>query len=285
MLWVQLIVQGFLLGSLYMLLSLGLNAVYGILKAVNYAHGTFVMLGAYTAYWLFVLFGINPYISVVLAALLSALIGALGYELFVKPFIGRPNFGSIALITTYGLALVLINTARYLWTDVLRGIRLVEAPISIGDISISRPYLYGGCIAIGIAIIFYFFIEHTRLGKAIRATSQDRIAAMLMSINTDRLSRLVYTIGVGLGGAAGALISPIFAISPEGGAVLGLKAIMVVIIGGLGSYIGCVIGGLLLGFSEVFGAFLLGASNQPLIYLLTFAIVLALRPSGIMGEK
>jgi len=285
MLWAQLIIQGFLLGTLYTLMSLGLNAIYGVLKAVNWAHGAFIMLGAYTAYWLFEFFGLNPYISVILAALLLTLVGTFSYDVYVKPFIGRPNFGSIMLITTYGLALVLINTARYFWTDVLRGVRLGEAPISIGDISISKPYFYGGLFAIGIAAIFYIFIEHTRLGKAIRATSQDRIASMLMTIDTNRLSRLIYMLGAGLAGATGALITPIFAITPEAGMVLGLKAIMVVIIGGLGSYMGSLIGGLLLGFSEVFGAFFLGAGNQPLIYLLVFVIVLAVRPSGIMGEK
>jgi branched-chain amino acid transport system permease protein len=274
-----------LLGTLYTLISLGLNAIYGVMKAVNWSHGAFIMLGAYTAYWLFYFFGVSPYISVILAALLLAVIGTFSYDLFVKPFFGRPNFGSIALITTYGLMIVIINIVRYLWTDVLRGVRLGGEPVSIGDIHISLPYFYSLLFAMGIAFIFYFFIEYTRLGKAIRATSQDRIAAMLMTINADKMSRLIYAIGAGLGGATGALISPIFAITPELGSVLGLKATVVVVVGGLGSYMGSLIGGLILGFSEVFGAFFLGAENQPLVYLIVFVITLVIRPSGIMGEK
>lgn len=286
MIWLlQLIIQGVLLGAIYTLMSLGLNAIYGVLKTVNWAHGTFVMLGSYIAYWLFVIWGINPYLSVVFASLLLAVIGVFTYDLFIKPFIGQPGFGSIALVVTYGLALAIINTARYLWTDVLRGIRLGLAPISIGALTLSAPYFYGSVFAIIIALIFYFFVEHTYIGKAVRATSQDWTAATLMAIDTYRVARIIYAIGAGLAGATGALISTIFAISPEAGAVYGLKALMVVIIGGLGSYIGSLIGGLLLGFSEVIAAFFLGIENQYLVCLIVFIIVLNLKPTGIMGER
>ena len=179
---------------------------------------------------------------------------------------------------------MLINVARVLWTDVLRGVSLKEPPFNISGISISRPYLYGGLFAFISSIILYVVLKKTYIGKAIRATSQDSPVAMLMGINTEFISRFTFMVGSALAGLTGGLLCTIFAVTPEMGSVLGVKAVTIVVLGGLGSYIGALVGGLLLGFAEVIGTYLLGARYQPLFYFLTLVLILLFKPTGIAGE-
>lgn len=281
----QLIVQSFLLGSIYVLMAVGLNVIYGVVKAINWAHGAFVMLGAYMAYWLYELYGVSPYAAAIFAALALAAIGAFTHELLMRPFFGMRYFRAITLVVTYGLAILLINTSRYLWTDVLRGVNLGVPPVTIGAVSISRPFLYGGVVAIALSIIFYLVLKGTQIGRAARAVSESRRHAMLVGINPNTMSRLMVISGAAMAGVTGSLISTIFAVTPEMGSVLGIKAITIVILGGLGSYAGALIGGLMIGFAEVSGTYFLGARYQPLIYFFTLLIVLSIKPTGIAGEE
>ncbi|MEM2882417.1 MAG: branched-chain amino acid ABC transporter permease [Candidatus Bathyarchaeia archaeon] len=281
----QLVVQSFLLGSIYVLMAVGLNVIYGVVKAINWAHGAFVMLGAYAAYWLYELYGISPYVAAIFSALALAVIGALTHELLMRPFFGMRYFRAITLVVTYGLAILLINITRYVWTDVLRGVNLGVPPVTVGAISVSRPFLYGGLVAIALSISFYLMLKRTQIGRAARAVSESRRHAMLVGINPNAMSRLMVISGAAMAGVTGSLISTIFAVTPEMGSVLGIKAITIVILGGLGSYAGALIGGLMIGFAEAFGTYFLGARYQPLLYFLTLLIVLSIKPTGIAGEE
>jgi branched-chain amino acid transport system permease protein len=281
----QLLVQSFLLGSMYVLMAVGLNMIYGVMRGVNWAHGAFVMIGAYVAYWLYFFLGISPYISAVIAALILAGFGLLTHDVLMKPFFGHRYFGPLALVLTYGLGILTVNIARVLWTDVLRGVNLGISPFQLGAISISRPFLYGGVVALMVSISFYLFLRGTLVGKAMRAVSENRRIATLMGINPNNASRIMWMVGAGMAGATGSMISTIFAVTPEMGTILGLKAITIVILGGLGSYAGAVVGGLMIGTTEVLGTFILGARYQPLLYFISLIIVLSIRPTGIAGEK
>lgn len=265
-------------------MSIGLNLVYGVMKIVNWAHGATIMIGAYISYWLFILYGVNPYVGAILAFLVCCAIGFILHDLLLYPISKSPQFGASALLLTYGIGLFIVNVARVLWTDILRRVDLRQPPIKIGVVSISVPYFYGGLIALFGTFILYLFVFKTILGKAIRAVSEDKEVSEVLGINTRTISRLTLSIGMGLAGITGGALSTVFAVTPELGNLLALKATTIVVLGGLGSFLGAFLGSVILAFAEVFGTYFTSPMYQPLFYLVTLFIILLIRPKGLAGE-
>jgi len=285
-------------GCIYILLAIGLNLIFGVMKVVNFAHGEFLMLAAYITFWLNAFTGLNPYYVIPVTMLILAVVGVLVERLAFRPIRGTGKLNEIFL--SLGLIYVFQNFAAFFWGTSQRSVHSPYAEISIpfGPTNFPLDYLII-IVTTGIfLVLFYLFMKKTDTGRAMRATSQNREAAQLMGVNVGRMDMLSFAIGSSLAAVAGSLwmISGQMA-NPFMGSIPAIKAFAVVIIGGLGSIPGAVIAGLLLGLSEniipivlQLGASFFGynASFNAWKDVIAFGIlivVLVIRPTGLFGGK
>ncbi|MGC9443518.1 MAG: branched-chain amino acid ABC transporter permease [Candidatus Methanospirareceae archaeon] len=297
-LFAQILVWGLYAGCIYILLAIGLNLIFGVMKVVNFAHGELLMLGAYVAFWLYTYSRINPYLVLPLAMLLIALLGLAMERLGFRPIMGTGKLNEIFL--SLGFMYLFQNLVAYLWSTNSRSVRSPYSSISIplGAIKLPLDYLIIIIITIAFLIAFQLFMKQTNLGRAMRATSQNREAAALMGINVERMDMLSFALGSALAASAGGLwlISGQL-VDPYIGAIPAIKAFAVIIIGGLGSIPGAIIAGLTLGiaenlvpllmryFMELFGISMSFTAWKDTIAFFILIIVLVLRPTGIFGEQ
>ncbi len=295
---IQILVWGLYAGCIYILLAIGLNLIFGVMKVVNFAHGELLMLGAYAAFWISTSSRIDPYLVIPIAMLLLAILGVFIERLGFRPILGTGKLNEIFL--SLGLIYLLQNLVAFLWSPSTRSIRspYSEVLVPIGSITLPLDYLIIIAITIGFVIALQLFIKKTTLGRAMRATSQNREAAALMGINVERMDMLSFALGSALAAAAGSLwlISGQMA-DPYMGPIPAIKAFAVLIIGGLGSIPGAIIGGLILGIAEnvvpffmqslvsVFGISMSFTAWKDTIAFFILIIVLVIRPTGIFGEK
>ena len=295
---IQMIVWGFYAGCIYILLAIGLNLIFGVMKVVNFAHGEVLMLGAYAAFWIYTFSRINPYLVIPVSMLLIAILGVFIERLGFRPIMGTGKLNEIFL--SLGLIYVFQNLAALLWSADSRSIHspYSEVVVHIGAIKLPLDYLIIIVVTIVFLVAFQLFMKKTTIGRAMRATSQNREAAALMGINVERMDMLSFALGSALAAAAGSLwlISGQMA-NPYMGAIPAIKAFAVVIIGGLGSIPGAIIAGLILGIGENVLPYLLQAfvavfhvemsftAWKDTIAFFILIIVLVLRPTGIFGEK
>ncbi len=282
----QVMMNGILLGGFYALVTLGLNLIFGVMDITNFAHGDLIMLAAYFAFWAAKLFNIDPVTFIPINAALMFLIGLGFYRVALKPVLRAPAYNQIAL--TFGFSIFLQSLALILWTSDMRQIEVPYASIvlQLGPISVGLGKLIAFTIALSFTIGFLIFLEKTKLGGAMRSVSQDPMAASLMGINVDRIYLLTSGIASLLAGVAGSLVALNLYITPFIGGELTLKAFGVVILGGMGSYLGMIIASMILGLAEAFvGAFIpLGGSLAPGIAFAVIVAVLAVRPKGLLGR-
>jgi branched-chain amino acid transport system permease protein len=284
----QQLLLGLMIGGLYGLAAAGLSLVFGVLKVLNVAHGELIMLGGYGAFWLFALLGVDPFASLLLVVPLSLLLGLLLYwGLF--GFVVRADEETRvknSLLIGFGLALALHALAVRLWTADERSITTPYggAVISLGPLAI--PVVRLASLAVAFALIggLHLLLTHWRWGKAIRATAEDWQAALLAGIDVRRAYLLAFAIGTGLAGAAGTLVSIGYSISPSIGLEWTLKALIVVVLAGLGSMLGTFAGGLLLGVAEAASAAAFGGPYREVVGLVIFVAVLMVRPRGLFGR-
>ena len=295
---IQILVWGLYAGCIYILLAIGLNLIFGVMKVVNFAHGELLMLGAYAAFWIYTLSGVNPYLIIALAMILLGIIGVFIERLCFRPIKGTGKLNEIFL--SLGLIYLFQNLAALLWTTDSRSIHspYSNVSVSVGSVRLPLDYIIIILFTIVFLIAFQVFMKRTTIGRAMRATSQNRDAAALMGINVERMDMLSFALGSALAAAAGSLwlISGQIA-DPYMGSIPAIKAFAVVIIGGLGSIPGAIVAGLTLGIAEnVVPLFmqsfagLLGVSMSFTAWKDTIAffiliIVLVIRPTGIFGEK
>lgn len=295
---IQILVWGIYAGCIYILLAIGLNLIFGVMKVVNFAHGELLMLGAYAAFWIYTFSGINPYLIIPAAMLLIAILGVFIERLGFRPIMGTGKLNEIFL--SLGLIYLFQNLVAFLWSTNSRSIHSPYSDVSVpmGSIRLPLDYLIIIVITIIFLIGFQLFMKKTTTGRAMRATSQNREAAALMGINVERMDMLSFALGSALAAAAGSLwlISGQMA-NPYMGAIPAIKAFAVVIIGGLGSIPGAIIAGLILGIGENVVPFFMQALVAVFGYEMSFTgwkdtiaffiliIVLILRPTGIFGEK
>jgi branched-chain amino acid transport system permease protein len=284
MLLLQTIINGLLIGALYALIALGLNVIYGVMDFINFAHGEFIMLSMYTTYFMFVLLGWDPFLSLPISMLLLFAMGAISEVLLVKPILGQRMV--IQVFTTYGLLLLLRNMATFLWTSTWRTLSTPysDATISIGEIRISIAYLLASIVSLLFAFGLYIFFRKTDIGIAIRATMQSREAARLMGINVDKIYMLTFGLGSMCAGVAGVLLTLVYPIQPEVGELFCLLAFVICVIGGMGDFLGAIVGGFIIGLTESLAGFFVAPSYKHIIVFIVFIIVLIIRPKGLRGK-
>ena len=234
--FLQVMVWGLYAGCIYILLATGLNLIFGVMKVVNFAHGQLLMIGAYVTFSFFVLTGFNPYVLLAASIPILIIIGVSIERLCFRPILGTGKLNEIFI--SIGLIYILENVAALIWTDEWKTIKspFEEITVTVGSMKIPVDYLIIIVMTVLILVALYLFLKKSRLGLAVRATSQNRKAAMLVGINVERMDMLSFGIGAGLAGAAGTLwvvSGQVF--NPYMGSVPAVKAFAIVIIGGLGS--------------------------------------------------
>lgn len=280
----QILVSGALIGLIYALVAVGLTLIFGVMDIVNFAHGEFVMLGMYGAFWGVAYFALDPLITLPLTALLLFGGGMLVYRLVIRKIIAAPMLSQI--FATFGLMILLRGMAQFLWKPDHRLVShsLVEGRLSVLGIQFGGPQLAAGVGAVVVTLAVWLFLNRTRLGAALEATAIDREAATLMGIDTGRMFALAWGIGAACAGIAGVLLSTFFPIFPEVGANFVLIAFVVVVLGGFGSVAGAFLAGIIVGEVEVLGGFLAGPAYKTALVLALLLLVLLFKPSGLMGR-
>jgi branched-chain amino acid transport system permease protein len=282
---IQALLWGVATGCIYILLATGLNIIFGVMKLVNFAHGQLLMIGAYIAFTVATVSGLNAYLAILVAMGAVALIGV-GLERFTfRKVLGTDKLNEI--FVSLGLIYVFENAATLLWGNTTRQIPspLQGLQLSLGQIAISYDRLSAILIVVVILVALFLLLKKTKIGLAMRATSQKSSASMLMGVNIEKVYIFTFALGAALAGAAGALYGILFNFNPTIGALPTIKAFAIIIIGGLGSIPGAVIGGLLYGIAENTAVYFLGATWQDAIAFALLIIVLVIRPTGIFGEK
>jgi branched-chain amino acid transport system permease protein len=285
---VQQLVLGVLLGGLYGLAAAGLSLVFGVLRVLNVAHGELIMLGGYAAFWLAELAGLDPFLSL---AVVLPLAGAAGAALYAALFGFIVRFDEEtrvknSLLVGFGLALALHALAVRAFTADERSIATSYTgwPIPVGGIVVPLGRLMGLVIALALVAGLHLFLRRGRWGQAIRAAAEDWEAALLLGIDIRRAYVLAFAVGTALAGAAGVLVSVGHSISPAIGLEWTLKALIVIVLAGLGSAFGTFVGGIVLGCAEALSAATIGGPYREVVGLLLFFCVLVARPQGLFGR-
>ncbi|MBI3988849.1 MAG: branched-chain amino acid ABC transporter permease [candidate division NC10 bacterium] len=279
----QVAISGLLVGGIYALISIGLTLIFGVTRIINFAHGELLMLAMYTTFWLFQLFSLDPYVALFFVTPLLFLVGLIIHWMVIQPILGAPPL--MQIFATVGLSVALQNGALLLWKADYRTIRTAysTAVVEVGGLFISVPRLVAFLVAMAMAVALFLFLKKTPLGKAIRATAQDRRAAMLMGVDVRRIYLLSFGIGTACVGVAGALLMPVYYTFPTVGTYFVLTAFVVVVLGGMGDMMGAFLGGLIIGLVEAFSGFLIATALKEAVYFTLFILVLLLKPSGLFG--
>jgi branched-chain amino acid transport system permease protein len=284
----QQILLGLLIGGLYGLAAAGLSLVFGVMKVLDVAHGELIMLGGYAAFFAVGLLGLDPFGSLALVIPLSLLLGAVLY-LGLFAFVVRADEETRvknSLLIGFGLALAFHALATRLWTADERSIVTPYggSVLMLGDLAIPLVRLLSLMLAFLLIGGLHLLLARWRWGKAIRATAEDWQAALLTGIDVRRAYLLAFALGTGLAGAAGTLVSIGYSVSPAIGLEWTLKALIVVVLAGLGSMIGTFVGGLVLGVAEAASAAAFGGAYREIVGLVIFVLVLLARPKGLFGR-
>jgi branched-chain amino acid transport system permease protein len=282
----QIVFWGLYAGCIYILLATGLNLIFGVMKIVNFAHGEFLMIGAYITATIFFITGLNPYAIIILSMLALIGIGAIVERLCFRPIMGTSKLNEIFL--SIGLIYIFTNSAAMIWGDEWQSIKSPYQGITVPVGSLNVPLDYMIIIVVTAVILcgLYLFLKKTKTGREMRATSQNRKGAMLVGINVERMDILSFGIGCALAAAAGTLwvvSGQVF--NPYMGSIPAVKAFAIIILGGLGSIPGAIIGGLLYGIAENGAAYFLGGVWKDAISFIILIIVLIIRPTGLFGES
>jgi branched-chain amino acid transport system permease protein len=276
-------------GSNYGVAAAGLSLVFGVLRVLNVAHGELLMLGGYTSFWLFNLFGVDPFVSVLISAALLFVVG-LGLHRGLFVFVERLEEESRiknSLLVSFGLGLILQNLAQWLWTADERSVNTAYAGGSVILFGLVFPYTRLASLAVGGLSILALdqLLRRTFIGKAIRATAEDWRAAALAGINIRQTYLITFAVAAALAGVAGALVSIGSSIAPTLGAAWTLKALVVIVLAGMGSISGAFAAGLLLGAAEAVSTYVFGSVWREVVGLVLFLLVLLVRPQGLFGHK
>jgi branched-chain amino acid transport system permease protein len=281
----QALASGIMLGAVFALIAIGLTLIWGVMGIINFAHGEFLMIGMYLAYFLAAKGGMDPYFTIILCVPILFIIGSLIFRLNIQPVLKDPVMNQILL--TVGLSLVLQNLALVIFSATPLSFDNIynKTTFTIGQIVIplSNLLAFIGSL-IGIAFLAWF-LKYTDIGRSIRAASQNKDAATLMGIDVRRTYLIAFGVGSACVGLAASLMIPFYYVSPTVGSFLGTVAFIVVVLGGMGNVPGALVGGLIIGLSETMGAAILPGSLSRVLTFLIFIIVLLLRPQGILRRN
>lgn len=281
----DIVITGLLLGGIYALVSVGLSLQYGVARVLNVAHGEFIMVGAFITFWLLGAVNLNPLVSLVITGPLVFVIGFLLHKTMYRRLMDTsPSlevFEGKSMLASFGLLYIVQNIGRIIWGSSTEAYTFLNTTITAARIPVNRLVGLGFVIAIGIA--FYFLLSRTRLGKAIRSSAQDPTTAGLMGVNIHNVLAICFGLGLGMAGIAGSLLSMVYPISTSIGLGYTVIAMIVVVLGGLGSITGALIGGVILGFVATIVQYF-QPSLQVIAYYVIFILLLLSRPKGIMGK-
>lgn len=292
MLNVDLFVNGLIIGAFYALMAVGLTLIFGILKVVNFAHGEFYMVGAYTYTLAALKLGTGPWLALPLVLAAGALVGWLTERTLMRPlYAGYTSWGLMrdeyAVVVTFALSLLLINLVdKVVGPYPQRGPALVDIPrMALGPVMLSGQKLLATVVAAAMIVGLALFLRYSFWGRQIQAVAQNRLGASLAGIDTARASSLVFTLSGALAALSGALLAPIINASPDVGAFPAVKSYVIVVLGGMGSMLGSIVASLALGVLESFGAVYISYDYRDTFGLAILILVLLVRPQGLFGEK
>ena len=279
------VINGILMGGIYTLVASGLTLIYGVLHIINFAHGSFLMVAMFGVFYLVTKLGVDPYLSLIVT---MPSMFVMGYVLY-KYFIGKLSYGKDEniLLITLGLSIVIENLALMFFTGDSQTISMSysDKMFEVGPLLIGLPKVISFVAAMVMCALLGIFITRTDTGRAIRAVAKERMGARLVGIDVDKVFAISFGLGMATLGAAASLLMPIFYVSPTTGHVFVMVAFTVVVLGGMGSFLGAVVGGLIVGLTESFGGLYLGESLGQIGISLIFILILLFRPSGLFGDK
>ena len=280
----QAIVGGLLMGLIYALIAAGLSLIFGLMNIVNFAHGEHLMLSMFSSFWLWALLGLDPIVSIPVTVLLMALAGVLTHYLLIRYILKAKML--IQICATFGLSIFLRSVAQYLWTPDFRNVDqpLLEGRLEIGPLFIGQPQFFAGLVCLLAFVGLYLFVTRTETGLALQATAQDREAAEILGIPSNKMFALGWAIGLGCVGVAGGMMSNYFFIFTDVGVNFALFAFVAVALGGFGSVIGCLYAGVIIGLVESLGGLLIDPSFKLLYVFAIYLLVVIYRPQGLFGR-
>jgi branched-chain amino acid transport system permease protein len=281
----QLIISGFLMGGVYSLIALGLSLIFGVMKVINFAHGEMMVWGMYIAYTILVLTGIDPFFSLVVSAGALFVLGYLLQRIVVNRIIEFPE--AMQVIPMIGAALIFENGARLIWGPDYRSpaSKFALSSVWIGEVMIDVPRLFAFLISILITGLVFLFLKYADIGKAIRSSADNRLGALLVGTDVNRVYAICFGIGAACVGAAGALLVPLMPFAPHSGPPFTMISFIIVILGGMGSLMGAMVGGLIVGIAESVATIFLPSSLKQIVSFSLMVFILLFRPKGLFGRS
>jgi branched-chain amino acid transport system permease protein len=285
--FLDIVIGGLIMGGIYALIAVGLSLQYGVGRVLNVSHGEFIMLGAFATWSLYTVFGISPLISLVICGPAMFIIGFFVHRTLFQYLRGTSEsmgaFVDSSLLASFGLLFIIQNVALLIWKADIRGYSYLESSVSILGAMFAANRLAALLFAVVISLAFYSFLTRTRLGKAIRAAAEDPETAQAMGVNIHRVLAVCFGLGALMAGFAGVLISMIYEMRPTMGLEYTIIAIIVVVLGGLGSITGSLIGGFILGLIGSIVTYI-DAGLSLIAYYVIFILLLLVRPTGLFGK-
>lgn len=281
--FLQLLVNGLLLGGAYAIISLGLTLIFGVVQVVNFAHGEFLMIGMYLVYLLAQHFGIHPYLGLVPVAIILFGLGALTQKLLIEPLLNAGE--EIQIFATVALSIMFLNLALIVFGADVFSVKVAvgRGSMNLGPISLVSGPVITFVVAILLAVLLHLFMHRTYTGRALRAVAQHRYASMLMGVNV----KFVYVLAFGLGsafvGVAAGLLAPQYPVFPTVGTYFVLTAFVIVVLGGMGNLYGAVAGSMIIGVVDTMAGYYISPDLKEVVYFGIFLLILAIRPSGLFG--
>jgi branched-chain amino acid transport system permease protein len=277
------LINGLLIGCMYSLIAVGLTLIWGVMNIVNFAHADFLMVGMFTSYWLYTLYGIDPIFSVPVCGALLFVMGWIIYKYLVSKVMTGPGLAQV--VVTFGVSIFIANTAVLLWTP---DFRMIEKPLLhgtwiLGMVRLSIPKAVASIGSILFSAGLFLFLRRTRTGKAILAVEMNRSSALLMGINTERVNALSFAIGSSLVGIAGAFLAMYYYIYPGVGGTFGLLSFCIVALGGFGSIEGAFLAGILIGLVQTLGGYYFDPAYKYAIVFAMYLVTVWIRPQGLWG--
>jgi branched-chain amino acid transport system permease protein len=279
----QVVVSGILSGGLYAMVALGLALIFGVMRVINIAHGPLLMLGAYATFFLHSQLGMNPFLTVPVSMAALFVVGMLLQRSLVFRVVDAPELSSLLL--TFGISIALVNLAQLAFTSDLRAVEYITGSWLVGGLALSKSRVIAFVFAAGVTALAFVFLQRTRLGKAIRATSQSREVAMVCGVDVGRIHMITFGLASALAAAGGSLLAVIVAIQPEMGQVWTFKSFLVIVLGGAGNYPGALLGGMLLGLVEQLASLFLTTQLSEVVAYVLLVLVLLVRPTGLLGGR
>lgn len=280
----QAVASGLMMGLIYALIAAGLSLIFGLMEIVNFAHGEHLMISMFSSFWLWTLLGLDPLVSIPITVLLLAVSGILTHYFLIRHILKAKML--VQICATFGLSIFLRSLAQFLWTPDFRNVDkpFLEGRIEIANIFIGQPQFYASIVCLISFFLLYVFVTKTETGLALQATAQDRQAAEILGIPSNKMFALGWAIGLGCVGVAGGMMSNYFFIFPDVGMNFALFAFVAVALGGFGSIMGCLYAGVIIGLVESLGGLLIDPSFKLLYVFAIYLIVVIYKPQGLFGR-